>query len=154
MTLQRRTPLRRKVRPKPYRREPRRSGRVMDQAYLAWVHSLVCYVQIMRGRALGEALGKRTSEERAARIEDLHATDWSCWGGLTADHVGRRPLGRKSDDRDAIPLCQKHHMARQTYRGLWKGCRADEMREWCDEAITWTRRMWEQHQNPDKELQF
>jgi len=62
-------------------REPYRPGAPLrDPAYLAWIRSQPCAVKTCR----------------ATFIE--------------AAHTGNRGLSQKASDRDAIPLCHKHHM--------------------------------------------
>ncbi len=67
------------------RAKPRRSERVRDAAYLAFVRTLPC-----AAGAVGHAL---------------------CWGAVDPHHAGCHPLGRKADDTTAIPLCRGHHRA-------------------------------------------
>lgn len=97
------------------RKEERRSGRDRDPGYLAKVRGMrQCYAQ----RGLFPA--------------------GSCEGRIEADHVGPRPLGRKCHDREAIPLCTKHHWLRTNYLGPFEKFTATTMRAWADEAIAWT----------------
>lgn len=69
--------------------DPKPTGRVRDQEYLRKVKTLVCCV-----RADWRARFPRPSD---------------CEGVTEAAHVGQRGKGRKCDDREAIPLCGKHH---------------------------------------------
>lgn len=67
----------------------------------------------------------------------------SCFGPVQADHAGRRPVGRKCDDRETIPLCAKHHRQRTDYTGIFGGWDAERMRAWCDERIAETQAAYE-----------
>ena len=93
------------------RKEPRRSGRDRDPVYLARVRRLPCAARRMS----------------------------SCAGAIEADHAGRRPLGRKSHDHEAIPMCQQHHWQRTNYVGAFEKFMGADMRRWCDRVIDATR---------------
>jgi hypothetical protein len=81
--------------PKKRTRE-RRSERVRDAEYLAWVRTQPCAY-----RAYDERIGNTLSYglwhvcPKNTRIE--------------AHHAGRRPMGRKCNDREAVPLCHESH---------------------------------------------
>jgi hypothetical protein len=142
--LQKNKPIRRYKRPKPRRDTPRRSSRVRDLEYMDWVRSLPCYASVWLVQRYEEAVMRQNPERRAAELEDL-ARDrdlWTCAGPPTADHVGRRGLGQKSSDLETICLCLSHHLARQQYRGLWKGYDGPAMRHWNDVALEWTNGKW------------
>lgn len=118
--LRSKTPLRRKARIRSRRSTPRRSGRVRDRNYLLAVKELPCCLA---------GLG-------------------NCSGPIEADHAGRRPLGRKCSDDEAIPLCQKHHRERTDGYGFFLNASATTpdgpvpmsgwQREWCDRRIAET----------------
>lgn len=152
--MERRAPLQRKTSLRPIRKEPRRSGRVRDRAYLEWLHGLPCYVVIWRAQEWERILAISNPEERASEFEEWHKLGplAKCWGPPTADHVGPRPLGRKCSDRETICLCFSHHMDRQSYRGLWRGYGAGAMRAYNARALEWTQRMRHQFDNPEESL--
>lgn len=79
----RRTPLKRRKRISPKRATPRRSSRVRDAAYMAFIRALPCCARIFG----------------------------DCRGSVTAHHAGERGLGMKCSDRETIPLCVAHHTA-------------------------------------------
>lgn len=111
----------------PRRRStPRRSERVRDSAYLAWLHTRPCEV----------------GEDR--ELQRLPGA--LCEGAIEADHVGRRPLGRKCDDREAISLCRRHHADRHALRGVWAGMSVPERRAWLVEAVRRTQADWDAEQ--------
>lgn len=65
-----------------------------------------------------------------------------------ADHQGPHPLGRKSNDDEAVPMCGGpggcHQMRTDGYiwdrdAELWRRADAAQMRTWCDRAILITR---------------
>ena len=44
------------------------------------------------------------------------------WIRVEAAHVGPRGMGQKSDDRQTIPLCRKHHRGcKLSFHGLGRG---------------------------------
>jgi len=116
--LQRKTPLR--ARPpserKPRARKPSKYKlRVRDTEYMLAVKRLAC----------------------AARdLSMFHP----CEGVIEADHAGRRPLGRKCDDRETIPLCTEHHRQRTDFSGAFRKWNGSQMRAWLDEKIQDTQR--------------
>lgn len=59
----------------------------------------------------------------------------SCVGVIEADHVGRRPVGRKCNDRETIPLCTLHHAERHALAGPFKGWGRERMREWLEQKL-------------------
>lgn len=79
--MKRSAPLQRRTRLRPRRATQRRSERVRDRAYMAWVRERPCVLV-----GTGE-----------------------CAGRTEAHHAGGRPLGRKADDDTTIPLCRHHH---------------------------------------------
>ena len=62
-----------------------------------------------------------------------------CTGRVQADHLGRRALGTKAHDTTCAPMCEGHHGERTDYKGIFKGWKAENMRDWCDWAIRRTR---------------
>lgn len=108
--MKRGAPLKRRTRLRPRRSARRRSGRVRSATYLWWVKTaLPCSLA-------GEG----------------------CFGVVEADHVGRRPLGRKCSDLEAVPLCTAHHRMRHERSGPFRRMTREEMRRWCDAAIAAT----------------
>jgi hypothetical protein len=96
------------------RAKPRRSSRVVDREYLAWVRSLPCVLD---------------SEE--------------CRGPVEAHHAGRRGFGQKCSDTDTIPLCQHHHGAYHAKLGAFAAFSRNILRLWVDAAIDSTRAAYE-----------
>lgn len=86
-------------------------GRRRDPDYVAWVKTLPC--------AVADEIG----------------LDWHCEGGIEADHMGRRPLGRKADDDTCVPLCSLHHRQRTDFSGRFRTWGHDEMRAWLDVKV-------------------
>lgn len=111
--LLRKTPLKRKAWMKQKRAKPRRSGRVRDTEYMLAVKQLPCAARF--------ALG--------------------CAGPIEADHAGRRPLGRKCNDNETIPLCREHHRQRTDGYGFFREAlpAGETVRMWLDRAIAETR---------------
>lgn len=106
--IRRKSALRRKARPKPrktsaYARRPR------DIPYMSWIRSKPC--------AAGELFAATSIVA-------------PCDGRVEADHVGRRPIGRKADDRTCVPMCQHHHRQRDNFHGPFRVWSGDQMREW------------------------
>lgn len=95
------------------RKSPRRSERVRDPEHLSAVHRVGCWA--------------------AASIRG-HV----CGGPIEADHVGRRPLGRKCDDSQTMAICSKGHMERHAFSGPHKTWDKDLMRRWLDAGMAWT----------------
>lgn len=93
----------------PRREEPRRSERVRDRLYLAWIHTQPCCAVGLPGHV--------------------------CGGRIEADHAGERPLGRKADDHTCIALCSQGHRERTDHSGPFKHWSRDEMRAWLDGQI-------------------
>lgn len=95
--------------------------RPRDLAYMRWVRQQPCLLRHLGG----------------------------CDGVVEAHHAGESPYGRKSPDRNCIPLCDKHHDDRTESRGFFRGRTRDEkMRrmEWEVGAIIRTQRRHETHQ--------
>lgn len=113
--LARGKPLRRK---RPIRRRrltPRRSDRAYDSPYVAFIRRQPCAVSAIMGVA------------------------GDCTGRVDPDHTGRRPAGRKADDRTCIPLCRKHHRARDQFSGFFRDWSRDTMRTWLDRCAWYYR---------------
>lgn len=92
----------------------RRSERVRNLEHLHAVHALPCWLKV---------------------TENLH----ECSGPMEADHAGQRPMGRKSDDDEAIPLCRQAHRDRTSMSGVFRSWKKSRMRAWLDDGIAWTR---------------
>lgn len=90
----------------------RRSGRVRDKAFLAFVHTMPC----------------------AARAVPGHR----CQGPIEADHMGERPAGRKANDDTCAALCSLGHRERTDFSGPFKSWTRAQMRAWLDEQIAET----------------
>lgn len=108
--MRRGAPLKRHTCLRARRAEPRRSERQRDTSFMLRVKLLPCSAQDMGG----------------------------CSGIIEADHAGRRPLGRKCNDSECIPLCQLHHRQRTDLSGPFKAWTRQEMREWLDLNISLT----------------
>lgn len=53
-----------------------------------------------------------------------------CDGPIEADHMGRRPVGRKAADDTCVPLCKRHHVARTGHSGLFRDATQEQLRAW------------------------
>ena len=111
MTLARTTPLRRKTPLRSYSRTKKYRRRERDLEYMGAVRRLPC----------------------AVRTYILHPTP--CSGRVQVDHAGEHGLGQKSDDKDTLPLCERHHRNRTDYTGPFKDWDGKRMRAWCNEVI-------------------
>ena len=100
--IARRSPLARTGRLPARRATPRRSERVCNLSYLAWVNTLTCAASGLNGHV--------------------------CEGPIEADHVGPRPLGRKADDTTCIALCLLAHRQRTDHAGPFRAFTRDDMR--------------------------
>lgn len=89
------------------RKRARYASRERAWDYMAWVKSTPC----------------------------LLCSTGACEGPTEADHAGDRALGRRSLDRDCVPLCTKHHRERTDLRGYFAGFDAARMREWRHAAV-------------------
>lgn len=98
---------------------PKPPGREYDEGYLREVRKLACLLR--------DVPDHRCSSRRSQ-----------------ADHAGKRPLGRKSHDKEAIPLCAQAHAERQTYTGWCAGLDDRGMRLVLVTAIAETRARVEQ----------
>lgn len=70
----------------------------------------------------------------AARILLGHC----CNGPIEAHHAGRRPIGRKCDDRETIPLCSLAHRHRTNRIGLFRAWKPEALRAWENARIAET----------------
>jgi len=100
--LKRTSTLRRKAWLRP-RKKSAYATRPRDLDYMAWIRSQPC--------AAGEFAAP-------------------CSGRIEADHVGRRPTGRKAADDTCVPMCQHHHRQRDNFHGPFKHWDQQKMREW------------------------
>ena len=117
--IARRSPLARTGRLPARRATPRRSERVRNLSYLAWVHTLTCAASGLNGHV--------------------------CEGPIEADHVGPRPLGRKADDTTCIALCLLAHRQRTDHAGPFRAFTRDDMRRWVAEQLAITAAAWAAH---------
>lgn len=101
------------------REEPRRSSRLSDATYLAWIHTLTCAASGMHGHV--------------------------CEGPIEADHVGPRGLGQKCDDRATIALCMLAHRQRHDHCGPFRSMSRAEVRVWLDEQLAITADAYARH---------
>lgn len=69
-----------------------------------------------------------------------------CSGPIEADHMGRRGLSRKADDRTCAPLCQLHHRQRTDHSGPFRDWDRDRMRSWLAEQVHLTQARWMRQQ--------
>ena len=101
------------------RATPRRSERVCNLSYLAWVNTLTCAASGINGHV--------------------------CEGPIEADHVGPRPLGRKADDTTCIALCLLAHRQRTDHAGPFRAFTRDDMLRWVAEQLAITTAAWAAH---------
>lgn len=114
--LKRTARLKRRTRVTPRRATPRRSSRVRDRAYLLWVKSLPCAAS---------------------------GLDPNCEGVVEAAHMGARGLGQKCSDREAGPLCVRHHRAPGVaVLHPWIDWSKAERTEWFQQVIENTLAIW------------
>jgi hypothetical protein len=108
--MKRSTPLSRHTRLKPRRATPRRSSRVRDVAFMAFVRTLPC------------------------------CAPWlpRCTAAAEAHHAGARGISQKSSDTEAIPLCRTHHSDWHDCRGVFAGWSKESRTEWAAEEIART----------------
>jgi hypothetical protein len=97
------------------RRRPgrRRSDRQHDAAFLAFVHTLPCCARDVPGHV--------------------------CSGGIEADHMGARPMGRRADDSTCAPICSLGHRQRTDFSGPFRSFDQAQMRAFLAESIRATR---------------
>lgn len=132
-----RSPLRRKTRLSPKRATVRRSSRVLEEAYLAWVRLQPCAVRAFLAPAWESEKGFRAA---------IAAALLSCSGPTDPDHkrqgVG---AGKRASDRDAWPVCRRHHDDRHALTGVFKGWTREQMREFIDARIAEANAAYELH---------
>ena len=61
-----------------------------------------------------------------------------CSGPVQADHVGRRGISQKGDDRKAISICRQHHYERENFSGTFKHYDQEMMRGFLRDALELT----------------
>lgn len=137
-----RSPLRRKTRLSPKRATVRRSSRVLDEAYLAWVRLQPCAVGKLF-EFVSRQSAVRATPDLAARL----ASDSVCWGPVDPEHkregVG---MGQKASDRDAWPCCRGHHDQRHnTASGAFKNWTRAQLNEFIDARIAEANAAYELH---------
>lgn len=67
-----------------------------------------------------------------------------CGGSLDIHHhTGRRGMGTRASDRDAFPLCHRHHMSFHGAYGLFKGNTKEQRRRWQDDTVAFYRARYE-----------
>ena len=129
-----RSPLKRKTRLAPKRATVRRSSRVRDEAYLAWVRLQPCRVRSMMETPFN------------AGFLSSMAPNARCWGPTDPEHqrqgVG---MGQKASDRDAWPCCRTHHDQRHDLSGVFKGWTREQMRSFIRERIAEANAAYERH---------
>lgn len=130
-----RSPLRHKTRLSPKRPTVRRSSRVIDDAYLAWVRMQPC-----AARAAME------TPFNAGFLSSSMALNARCFGPIGPDHkrqgVG---AGKRASDRDAWPVCRRHHDDRHALAGVFKGWTRDQMRAFITVRIAEANAAYELH---------
>lgn len=111
----------------PRRATERRSSRVRDEQYLAWLRRQPC--------AVGGFL---------ARAGHAYSLSWHCSGPTDPEHkregVG---AGQKASDADAWPCCRRHHDDRHALRGVFAGWSRGQLREFIRERIAEARGRYE-----------
>lgn len=120
MSLKRKTPLRRRKPIRTKRGKPRKSARVRDPLYMAWVREQPCAVSDW--------------------MDDAHE------GRIHAHHAGPRPYGRKASDYTCIPLCDKHHRAWHDLGWPFRALHWTERRTWALSTIQTTQEAYQRAQ--------
>ena len=133
--MKRSKPLRRKTRLRSrgntsYRRRPR------DLAHLRKVKTFPCVVP---------SLIIRATPAVPMRMEDMVFIT-PCSGPVQADHVGRRGISQKGDDRLAISICKQHHYERDNFSGTFKHYDQAMMRVFLAEALALTNKRIEERE--------
>lgn len=133
----RRSPLKRK------RLTERRSSRVRDEAYLAWVRLQPCavhsfFVSILRAPRI------RRGDDIV--VENL-AEGARCWGPIDPEHMREGVgMGQKASDRDAWPCCRGHHEQRHnTASGAFRGWTRTQLNTFIRERIAEANAAYERH---------
>lgn len=125
--MKRSTPLKRKTRLRA-RGKTKYRRRERDLEYMRKVKRLPCIVRVYAQQVRLEALVRGVDAPSVT----------TCSGPVQADHMGKRGLGQKADDKTCVGICQTHHGERTDYRGYFKNWTAVDMRSFCDWAIEWT----------------
>lgn len=100
-----RSPLKRSTKPiQKKRNTPRRSSRVRDPVFLELVRRLAC-----------------CAAHLDTRMDTRMGTCSPTYKTIEAHHMGRRGLGEKSHDHEAVPLCAAHHRDWHNCTGVFKG---------------------------------
>ena len=127
--MKRSKPLRRKTRLRSrgntaYRRRPR------DLDHLRKVKNFPCVVP---------SLAVYMTQAVALSMDYIreHAIT-PCSGPVQADHVGRRGISQKCDDRKAISICRQHHYERENFSGTFKRYDQAMMRTFLEDALRLT----------------
>jgi hypothetical protein len=130
-----RTALHRKSRLRRKRPTERRSSRVRDEAYLAWVRLQPCRVRSMMETPFNVGF-----------LLSSMAPNAYCWGPSDPEHqregVG---MGQKASDRDAWPCCRTHHGQRHDLSGVFKGWTREQMRSFIRDRIAEANAAYERH---------
>lgn len=115
-----RTPLKRGNKPlarrSPMARKPRRARPGSDPKYLAWVRTLDC-----------------AACPFSCRDDRIHAHHTTFGRGIA----------QKTADRNAIPLCDRHHRARHSLTGWFKDWDRERIRHWEADAVAHYRALYE-----------
>jgi hypothetical protein len=125
--LRARHPIARDKRLRQRRTTPRRSSRIRDEAYLAWLRSLPCCCPETPAHPGGDPHHPRHIEH----------------GG------GSIGAGMKADDTRAIPLSRAHHDLLQNHQGErqrtgpWAGWPTERVQHWHDETAARLRAEYE-----------
>ncbi len=98
---------------RPFAKKPKRSGRVRNRDFLAFVHTLACCSRNLQGA--------------------------KCDGPLDASHLGERPFGVKASDDTAVAQCRACHSGWENCRGPFRGWTKEQRRTWADQQIGQTR---------------
>lgn len=66
-----------------------------------------------------------------------------CYGSPHAHHAtGGKGLGTKNHDHQTLSLCERHHSARHSLSGPFKGWNKARIKEWERECYERTRRLY------------
>jgi hypothetical protein len=86
--------------------------------------------------------GRRRDPDYMARVRELPCILMrcgGCWGRMEANHAGERPVGRKCDDDETVPMCSAHHRWWTDAQGGFYGWSRELRRAWSEWAIEQTR---------------
>ncbi len=79
---------------------------------------------------------------KVRKLPCLMSGHGGCTGEMHAHHpTGRKGIGQRNHDRDAVPLCAAHHTERHGLSGTFKGWRKEDIRRWESEQAAETRRL-------------